>query len=248
ITWLIKIAADQKGPKKTKKKVKSRASVVLEQSGSGGSSSLGGVSSSQGGVHTGSPVVREPPAKKQREDPFIDIDALEQPFLLPRCFSSRGFMENHPPMVADVERAIILDLGPAARQDRLVQDIAAVMRLLETALVLNNEKDNSTRDLEKLKFRNEKLEAEAKKLREMQAALGKAEKDLGDMRTSHAEEKKKLKDEIRDLKLAMTPAADEAVTARDLTTRAELVERIKKLGQDVFIGAKHSWENAFAQL
>ncbi|MCI73917.1 hypothetical protein A2U01_0095181, partial [Trifolium medium] len=33
----------------------------------------------------------------------------------------------------------------------------------------------------------------------MGAALDKAEKDLGDLRTIHAEEKKKLKDEIRDL-------------------------------------------------
>ncbi|MCI68883.1 hypothetical protein A2U01_0090144, partial [Trifolium medium] len=43
---LLKIAAEHKGPKRGKK-VKSRASVVLEQSGPGGSSSPGGVSSSQ---------------------------------------------------------------------------------------------------------------------------------------------------------------------------------------------------------
>ncbi|MCI31409.1 hypothetical protein A2U01_0052621, partial [Trifolium medium] len=60
---LIKIMADQKVPKKAKKKVKSRASVVAEQSGPGGSSSPGGVSSSQVGAHLGSPVVRQPPPK-----------------------------------------------------------------------------------------------------------------------------------------------------------------------------------------
>ncbi|MCI43434.1 hypothetical protein A2U01_0064671, partial [Trifolium medium] len=38
---LIKIMADQKVPKKAKKKVKSRASVVAEQSGPCGSSSQG---------------------------------------------------------------------------------------------------------------------------------------------------------------------------------------------------------------
>ncbi|MCI78931.1 hypothetical protein A2U01_0100202, partial [Trifolium medium] len=74
------------------------------------------------------------------------------------------FLEKHPPMVADVERSIVLDMGPASRQDQLVQDTAAVMRLLETALVLNNEKGSSTRELEKLKVRNEKLEAEVLKL------------------------------------------------------------------------------------
>ncbi|MCI97085.1 hypothetical protein A2U01_0118385, partial [Trifolium medium] len=41
---ILKIAADQKGSKRGKK-VKSRASIVLEQSGPGGSSSPGGVSS-----------------------------------------------------------------------------------------------------------------------------------------------------------------------------------------------------------
>ncbi|MCI49388.1 hypothetical protein A2U01_0070632, partial [Trifolium medium] len=73
-------------------------------------------------------------------------------------------MDKRPPMVADVERAVIIDLGPAARQEELARDAAAVMRLLETALVLNDEQGSSTRDLEKLKARNEKLEAEVLKL------------------------------------------------------------------------------------
>ncbi|MCI39089.1 hypothetical protein A2U01_0060318, partial [Trifolium medium] len=84
---LLKIAADQKVPKRGKKKVKSRAIVVIEQSGPGGSSSPGGVSSSQVGVQSGSPVVRQPPPKRSREDPVIDVDALERPYPLPRCFS-----------------------------------------------------------------------------------------------------------------------------------------------------------------
>ncbi|MCI27574.1 hypothetical protein A2U01_0048773, partial [Trifolium medium] len=70
---LLKIVADQKGPKQGKKKVKSRTSVVLEQSVPVGSSSPGGVSSSLGGANTGSPGVKEPPSKRQREeDPVID--------------------------------------------------------------------------------------------------------------------------------------------------------------------------------
>ncbi|MCI48136.1 hypothetical protein A2U01_0069379, partial [Trifolium medium] len=102
-------------------------------------------------------------------------------------------MEKRSPMVADVERAVILDMGPAARQQEFARDAAAVIRLLETALVLNDEQGSSTRDLEKLKGRNEQLEAEvlklenelidhrgkqenyvaqAKELREMQAVLG----------------------------------------------------------------------------
>ncbi|MCI92078.1 hypothetical protein A2U01_0113374, partial [Trifolium medium] len=30
-------------------------------------------------------------------------------------------MKKHPPMVADVERAVILDMGPVARQQELAR-------------------------------------------------------------------------------------------------------------------------------
>ncbi|MCI97672.1 hypothetical protein A2U01_0118973, partial [Trifolium medium] len=50
-------------------------------------------------------------------------------------------------------------MEPAARETQLVRDTAAVMRLLETALVLNDEKGSSARELGKLQARNEKLEA-----------------------------------------------------------------------------------------
>ncbi|MCI87295.1 hypothetical protein A2U01_0108577, partial [Trifolium medium] len=53
-------------------------------------------------------------------------------------------MEKYPPMVADVEKALILDMGPAARQEELARDAAAMIRLLETALVLNDEQGSST--------------------------------------------------------------------------------------------------------
>ncbi|MCI83713.1 hypothetical protein A2U01_0104989, partial [Trifolium medium] len=44
----------------------------------------------------------------------IDVDAMERPFPLPRCFGSRDFLKNNPPMVAAVEKSLILDMGPAA--------------------------------------------------------------------------------------------------------------------------------------
>ncbi|MCI41016.1 hypothetical protein A2U01_0062249, partial [Trifolium medium] len=66
---LLKIVADQRTPKQGKKKMKSRTSAVLNQSGPAGSSSLGGISSSQVEVQSGSPVVRQPPPKRPREDP-----------------------------------------------------------------------------------------------------------------------------------------------------------------------------------
>ncbi|MCI14544.1 hypothetical protein A2U01_0035676 [Trifolium medium] len=139
---MLKLAADDKVTKKVKKN-KGRTALVLDQSKSapGSSSSPGGhVCSSQAGAQVSPSVVKEPPPKRQREDDLADLTAPEKPFLLPRCFSARGFLEKHPPMVADVERSAILTMEPAVRLNLLMNDTAAVMRMLETALVLSDEK------------------------------------------------------------------------------------------------------------
>ncbi|MCI95411.1 hypothetical protein A2U01_0116709, partial [Trifolium medium] len=51
-------------------------------------------------------------------------------------------------------------------------------------------------------------------------------KDLGDLKVGHAEERKSFEEEFGKLKSAMAPAEGEPESARGLTTRAELVERI----------------------
>ncbi|MCI40175.1 hypothetical protein A2U01_0061407, partial [Trifolium medium] len=86
--------------------------------------------------------------------------------------------------------------------------------------------------------------AQAKELREMQAVLGKVEKDLGDLRTGHAEEKKNLEEELGKVKSAMAPAEDKPVSAQGLTTRAELVGVIKYLGEKVVSGVTYGFNNA----
>ncbi|MCI62018.1 hypothetical protein A2U01_0083275, partial [Trifolium medium] len=83
---------------------------------------------------------------------------------------------------------------------------------------------------------------------EMQAALGKAEKDLGDLRTGHADEKKNLEEELGKVKSVMAPAEDEPVSAQGLTTRVELVGVIKSLGEKVVSGVTYGFNNAVAQL
>ncbi|MCI66851.1 hypothetical protein A2U01_0088109, partial [Trifolium medium] len=78
--------------------------------------------------------------KRQRQDDsVVDLTEAEPRFVLPNCFGARGFLEKYPPVVADTEKAIILGMTPAAREAQLVKDTSAVMRLLETALVLNSE-------------------------------------------------------------------------------------------------------------
>ncbi|MCI95126.1 hypothetical protein A2U01_0116424, partial [Trifolium medium] len=46
----------------------------------------------------------------------------------------------------------------------------------------------------------------------------------------------------------MTPVEDEPEAAHGLSTRAELVERIRVLGQDVLDGVKFGFDNAVDQL
>ncbi|MCI47940.1 hypothetical protein A2U01_0069182, partial [Trifolium medium] len=88
----------------------------------------------------------------------------------------RGFLEKYPPVVPDNEKNIILGTSSTDRAAQLSRDIAAVVRLLETALVLNFEGGCSERDLEKLHAKNEKLAAEVLKL----------ENELIDHRGKHA--------------------------------------------------------------
>ncbi|MCH81210.1 hypothetical protein A2U01_0001994 [Trifolium medium] len=194
---------------------------------------------------------------------------MEKPFPLPRCFGSRDFLEKNPPMVAAVEKSLILDMGPAARQEELTQDLTAMMRVMETVMVLNDEQGSSNREMAKLRTRNEKLEARAlklegeltdlrgkqenfaarvKELRETQEALAKAKNDLEDQKASHAEEKKSLEEELGKLQSAIAPAEGEPESVQGLSTRAQLVERIQQLGEGVFKAAQHSWENVLTQV
>ncbi|MCH84613.1 hypothetical protein A2U01_0005445, partial [Trifolium medium] len=187
---------------------------------------------------------REPPQKRAREEhSTIDLTILDKPFLLPTCFNARGFFEKYPPMVADAERSTILTMEPAARETHLVRDTAAVMRFLETTLVLNDEKGSSVRELGKLRAKNEKLKAKLLKaeieltdhqekykvfvqqtteLRETRAELEKVREELQELEASSAEEKRKLAEEVDALK--------------------------SNMAHDVLEGSKYSFENVVAQL
>jgi hypothetical protein len=55
-------------------------------------------------------------------------------------------------------------------------------------------------------------------------------------------------EEIKMLKSAMAPAEDETENTRELLSRADLVARVRKLGDSVLAGVKHGWQNALAQV
>ncbi|MCI67558.1 hypothetical protein A2U01_0088817, partial [Trifolium medium] len=50
------------------------------------------------------------------------------------------------------------------------------------------------------------------------------------------------------LQSALAPAEGEPESVRELTTQAQLIERIQLLGEGVFKAAQHSWENALTQI
>jgi hypothetical protein len=144
---LLKIASQDQGKKK-KKSSKSRVGTVLADSGSGpiGSSSPGGASSS---------VVRENPSKRQRqEDDLVDLTIpegrpLEQRFVVPGCYGARTYFERCPPLVSAEEKKLITEMSVAETEAQLARDVAGVMRIWETALVLTETKGDAGRELVK---------------------------------------------------------------------------------------------------
>jgi cell division protein FtsB len=140
----------------------------------------------------------------------------------------------------------------------MIEDATGLLRLLEKALFLNKDRQNRADDLAKLKAANTKLEAENMALenevvdlrgkRENFVAQAKENRELKGELAKFSEERKRFEEEISRLKLAMAPAEDETDNTKDLSTRAELVARVRKLGDSVLAGMKHGWKNAISQI
>ncbi|MCI64913.1 hypothetical protein A2U01_0086171, partial [Trifolium medium] len=81
--------------------------------------------------------------KRMREDgsPVVEARATGHPFPLPRCFTARGFFDMHPPKVPVAERVVILNQEPDMRRTQQIRDLVGVMRMMETVLVLGEERD-----------------------------------------------------------------------------------------------------------
>ncbi|MCI23380.1 hypothetical protein A2U01_0044559, partial [Trifolium medium] len=106
--------------------------------------------------------------------------------------------------------------------------------------------------------KNEKLRAEVTKVenafsdyREKHEIRVGLVTELGQKTTKIArltEDMKKLREELGALQLSMTPVEDEPEAAHGLSTRAELVKKIRVLGQDVLDGVKFGFDNIVDQL
>jgi hypothetical protein len=253
---LSKIVSDRKALGKTKKKLSSKTSAVLGQ-GVAGSSSPGGASSSLGASKVVSPAAVQMPKRQRQDVPVVDLE-VEKPFLLPRVISDKDFLVKNPLQVAAVEKVAILGMDSATCREQLIEDSAGLLRLLETALVLNDDRGSQVKDLEVLREANEKLSAENMKLENEVIDLRGTQENFvaqiqenRELRTAldrAVEDRKKLEEEIGPLRLALVPGDDETESTRGLTSRAELVARVRKLGDEVFNGVKHGWKNAIAQI
>ncbi|CAJ2655906.1 unnamed protein product [Trifolium pratense] len=260
---LMRIAAEHKGEKSKKKARKSKPNVLTaEQAASGSISQSSPVGSSTG---TGSGRV-----KRQREEPMktiVDLSEGDGGFVLPACLSNKDFFNNNPPQVPVSERDYVLGVSAAARQHQLTQDIAAVIRLAETALVLNEGGPNH--EAEKLAAKNRKLEAEIALLendlldlrskqenyfKNMEEArltaeqLEKTNKVLEDLKVSSAEQRSKLLEEVAMLQAKCAPLEDEKEETLKFATRGDLVREIKRQGGLMLASMVHGWKNAIAQL
>jgi chromosome segregation ATPase len=177
---------------------------------------------------------------------------MGRPFLLPRVITDKDFLEKNSLQVAVVEKAAILEMDDESTHDQIVDDSDALLRMLERVLVLQEDKSSRRKDLEKLRGDYQALEAENIKLenevvdlrgkKENFVAAAKENRELKDDVAKFEEERKKLEEEIR----ALAHADDETENTRDLSTRADFVARIRKLGDSVLAGVKHGWQNALA--
>ncbi|CAJ2669302.1 unnamed protein product [Trifolium pratense] len=260
---LMRIAAEQKGEKSKKKARRSKPTLsVAEQTASGSIAQSSPVGSSAG---TGSGRV-----KRQREEPMktiVDLSEGDGGFVLPACLSNKDFFNDNPPQVPVSERDYVLGVSAAARQNQLTQDIAAVIRLAETALVLNE--GGPTLEAEKLAAKNRKLEAEIALLendlldlrskqenyfKNMEEArltaeqLEKTNKVLEDLKVSSAEQRGKLMEEVAMLQAKCAPLEDEKEETLKFETRGDLVKEIKRQGGLMLASMVHGWKNAIAQL
>ncbi|MCI54200.1 hypothetical protein A2U01_0075449, partial [Trifolium medium] len=92
--------------------------------------------------------------KRSRLDTVIDLEVPDKKCMLPPCFSSgQIFVNDQTLSVSPAETAIIRDLGAVSRKKVLAEDVAALVRLDEMALVLNEEGTSSEREIAKLRAR-----------------------------------------------------------------------------------------------
>jgi hypothetical protein len=192
---LCKIVSDKKVTGKTgkggkKRKLGPKTSSVLNQPAMA-SSSPGGASSSLGTSKITSPTMTQKLKQPKVEIHVVDLE-MEKPFVLPLVVTDKEFFEKKPLQVAAVEKTAILEMEQEVCRDQILEDTTGLLRLLETVLVLNEDRGSKTQELKLLREAHAKLEVENMGLEnEVIALRGKQEKFV-----AQAKENRELKEEL----------------------------------------------------
>jgi hypothetical protein len=179
-----------------------------------------------------------------------------------------GFLDNYPLKVLASEKKIITGMTVEHRGESLARNAAGLIRILETALTLNEAAGKPSKEVHELKEEKALLETKVlghenrvedligkqenfarvkAELREQETELEQLRKEVGDLRIK-AGEMDKLEEEVSRLKAAMAPAVDEPDTTCDLSSRAELAGEIRLLGGKLIDRAKFAFNNAVEQM
>jgi hypothetical protein len=112
------------------------------------------------GTRVASPNVLPKSNLVKGEPPLIDLDVdMGRPFLLPRVVTDKEFLEKNTLQVAAVEKTAILEMSDKYARDQIVDDSAALLRMLARVLVLQEDKGSGRKNLDKMKSDYQVLEA-----------------------------------------------------------------------------------------
>ncbi|KAI5436892.1 hypothetical protein KIW84_023132 [Lathyrus oleraceus] len=171
-------------------------------------------------------------------------------YLLPPCYVERSFFKAEESIVVPAPEAkAILDQDAAARRKDLARDIAAVIRVMETAMVLTDT-SVSTASLEGALLQeglSQKLEEVEKERDQLKAATASLEEQVADHQKL-TEDNAGLRAQVASLEGKVRPLADETEEERALGSRGELLGHIQTLNQDLVACFKEGFDNAVEQL
>ncbi|CAJ2665933.1 unnamed protein product [Trifolium pratense] len=249
---MLKAKQNEKASKsgQSKKKTVARASQEVRP----GTPSVQVIGTSVGGSDTPTSSVRPPPAKRFREE-----EANETPtgmgacskFPVPRCYTVEKFFEKYPPEVFDAERSAILDQEPEVRKQQHARDMAAMVRMISSSLVLGDERESLLEQLNNAQTRHERAKSRINQLKIDVDDLKEKQKRWGDKVEEHRKRREELdaaRGEIERLTAAMVPGENEHKAAEGLTTRADLVKVIAQLSHDFVEGTEYAFDNAIQQI
>lgn len=283
---VLKLANQVGAPDRVPKKKKKTVARVLETAGDAGAGSSQAASVIPSSPPRSNPIdipdsspspAASPLHKRKRPAGPLTRSSLGSPngpgsYLLPPCYVERSFFKAEESIAVPAPEAkAILDQDAAARRKDLARDIAAVIRVMETAMVLTDtsvstasledallqvrtEKEKLSKDLSDYKEEHQLQEGLSQKLEEVEKErdqLKAAKASLEEQVVDHqklTEDNAGLRAQVASLEGKVRPLADETEEERALGSRGELLGHIRTLNQDLVACFKEGFDNAVEQL